>query len=122
MNKGNEKNYIFGIRPIIEAIESGKTIDLTEKGKEIRRKYLGDLDDKNARTRVCRFCSIWTCWESQKIARNKDTRPLTQDKNKTVLGKNKFCDGRIMRKRGNGENWKKSSNTLPQLGKFNQSP
>ena len=27
MNKENEKNYIFGIRPIIEAIESGKTID-----------------------------------------------------------------------------------------------
>ena len=26
MNKG-EQNYIFGIRPIIEAIESGKTID-----------------------------------------------------------------------------------------------
>ena len=27
MNKTEEKNYIFGIRAIIEAIEAGKTID-----------------------------------------------------------------------------------------------
>ena len=27
MNKGEEKNYIFGIRAIIEAVEAGKTID-----------------------------------------------------------------------------------------------
>ena len=71
----------------LKAKESGKTIDLTEKGKEIRKKYLGDLNDRQVRSGVCQYCSSWTCWEGQKVAKSKDTRPLTQDKNKTVRGK-----------------------------------
>ena len=38
------------------------TIDLTEKGKEIWKKYHGDLNDKKERTGVCRFCSSWKRW------------------------------------------------------------
>ena len=108
--------------PKLQKEEIGKTIDATAKGQEIRTKYLGDINDKSKRTRVWHYCSSWPCWESQKVAKHKDSRPLESDKNKFEQGKNRFCDGKTVRRIGSGEDWKRSSNSPQQSEESAQCP